>query len=336
VEAADAARHLAEIAYRLRLKEDPYRARAFSTAAYGVLRQRPDLGRLHAGGRLESLAGVGKGIAKVLGDIVENGGSAYLDRLREETGEPHRGPPTSTLDFRAYQGDVHSHSTWSDGKATVLEMACAARERGYRYLAVTDHSPRIPMVHGLGPERLAAQREEIARAQAEVADVQILRGIEVDINEDGSLDLPDDALAELDVVIASPHAGLRMDASAQTERMLRAIEHPHVDIVGHPTGRRPGARKGATYDVERVFRRAAECGVALELDADPGRVDLSPEHARLAADLGCRFTFDSDAHAPVELLSVELGLWCPQLADLPPDRILNWLPAADLRRTLRR
>jgi putative hydrolase len=335
VEALAAARHLAEIAYRLRLTEDQYRARAFSTAAYALLQQRPDLDKLHATGRLESIAAVGKGIARVLADMIEHGSSAYLDRLREQTGEPHRGELVPSLDIGGYQGDLHAHTTWSDGKASLKDMACAAVALGHRYLAVTDHSPRITVVHGLGPERLAAQREEIASVQAEIDGLEILSGIEVDINEDGSLDLPDDALSELDIVIASPHAGLRMDPSAQTERMLHALENPHVDIIGHPTGRRPGSRKGATYDFEAVFRRAAERGVVLELDSDPGRVDLSPELTRLAASLGCRFSYDSDAHAPLDFLNVRLGLWGPTLAGLEPEQVLNWQPIDRLKETLR-
>jgi putative hydrolase len=336
VEHAAAARHLAEIAYRLRLKEDAYRARAFGTAAYSVLQQRPDLDRLHAEGRLETIEAVGKGIAKVLGDtIAHDGASEYLDRLRGETGEEHRGPLPPTLDMAAYQGDLHSHTTWSDGKMRLRDSACLALARGDRYLAVTDHSPRIPMVHGLGPERLARQAEEIAAVEAELGDIRILRGIEVDINEDGSLDLPDAALRELDIVIASPHAGLRMEPRPQTERMLRAVEHPLVDVIGHPTGRRPGSRKGATYDFEKVFRRAAELGVVVEIDTDPNRVDLSPELARLAASLGCRFTLDADAHGPLDFLSVELNLWCPALAGIGPDLVLNWLPVDRLKEALR-
>jgi putative hydrolase len=334
VRAREAARHLAEIAYRMRLREDQYRARAFTRAAMALVAAspEPDLKALHGREGLQSLEAVGPGIARVLDDLVENGRSGYLDRLREETEEPCRDPPPFSLD--GYQGDLHSHTTWSDGKASLLEMALAARARGFGYLAITDHSPRITVVHGLDPDRLAAQRREIDAVAERVDGLAILRGIEVDINEDGSLDLPDETLATLDVVIASPHFGRRLDPGPQTERMLRAVEHPHVDIIGHPTGRRPGSRQGARYDFEAVFRTAAEHGVALEIDCDPARMDLSPELARLAASLGCRFSLDSDAHAPAEFLYVELGSWCAELAGLGQDRFLNWLPIDRLREAL--
>ena len=330
-DATSAARVLAEIAYRQRLLEDAYRARAFIRAALAIGRDGPDIDRLHRERRLETLESVGPGIARVLADLLENGSSSYLARLREETGEQDGIGRALSLD--GYQGDLHTHTTWSDGRAGLLDMARVARARGYRYLAITDHSPRMPVVHGLGPERLAAQRLEIEEVAGEVG-LPILHGIEVDINEDGSLDLPDEALAALDVVIASPHVKLRMDPAAMTERMLRAVEHPRVSVIGHPTGRRPGSRAGAVYDVELVFRRAAERGVAIEIDCDPARMDLSPELARVAASAGCRFALDADAHAPDEFLYVELGLWCPELAGLGPDRFLNWLPIDQLKEVL--
>jgi histidinol phosphatase-like PHP family hydrolase len=230
-----------------------------------------------------------------------------------------------------YRGDIHSHTDWSDGRATVLEMALAAQARGYEYLAITDHSPRITVVNGLGPERLAAQRRLIDQANREMDRLTILQGVEVDINEDGSLDEPDEALAALDLVIASPHVKLRMEPAAMTERMLRAVENPHVDVIGHPTGRRPGSREGASYDFEAVFRAAAERGVVLEMDCDPARMDLSPEMARLAASLGCRLSLDSDAHAPDQLIYVDLGLWTAQRAGISSDRIVNWLALSELR-----
>ncbi|MFZ0216852.1 MAG: hypothetical protein WAM30_13045, partial [Candidatus Dormiibacterota bacterium] len=193
----------------------------------------------------------------------------------------------------------------------------------------------MTIVHGLDADRLEKQRQELAVVRQAIPEMTILQGIEVDINEDGSLDLPDDALAQLDLVIASPHLGLRMERTAMTERMLRAVEHPAVTILGHPTGRRPGQRKGADFDTEAVFRRAAERGVAVELDCDPNRIDLGPELAAQALALGCTFAMDSDAHAPRDYGYVELGLWCPELAGVPEQRILNWRPAAELRASLR-
>jgi histidinol phosphatase-like PHP family hydrolase len=228
---------------------------------------------------------------------------------------------------------LHTHTDWSDGGASVLEMAQAAQARGYRYLGITDHSPRITVVNGLGPERLAGQRRVIDEAQQRLgSDLTILQGIEVDILPDGSLDLDDDTLASLDLVIASPHLQLRMEAAQMTERMLRAVEHPHVDVIGHPTGRRPGSRAGATYDFEKVFAAAAAAGVLMEIDCDPARMDLSPELARLALEKGCRFSLDSDAHYIDQFVYVDLALWMTRKAGIPTERIVNWLPVEGVRK----
>jgi putative hydrolase len=326
VDGVTAAQTLSEIGYLLRQDSDQkFRARAFSTAAWAIAQVKPDITELHREDRLSSLPGVGEGITRVLTDLVENGRSRYLDRLREESGQPARSDE-STLDLRHYQGDLHSHTQWSDGKATMLEMARGAQERGYRYLGVTDHSPRITVVHGLDADRLLAQSREMAEVQRQVEGVTLLQGIEVDILEDGSLDLPDAVLEILDVVIASPHVKLRQDPTAMTERMLRAVSHPHVDLIGHPTGRRPGAREGATYDYELVFREAAKHGVAVEIDCDPARMDLSPEMARLALECGCSFALSSDAHAPAELDYVPMGAWMARRAGIPQEKIVNFRP----------
>ncbi|MBO0690996.1 MAG: PHP domain-containing protein [Candidatus Dormibacteraeota bacterium] len=329
-----AAPRLAEIGYWLRVREEQYRARAFTSAALVLAHDRPDLVALHEHGQLATLPSIGSGIARVIADLLEQGRSAYLDRLREEAGW-EAPTPDGRLGLDGYQGDLHSHTTWSDGKFPLEAMVEGARDRGYAYVAITDHSPRITVTNGLDGTRLAAQRAEIDELARRTDGLTILQGVEVDILEDGTLDLPDETLAALDLVIASPHVRLRMDRSAMTERMLRALENPHVDVIGHPTGRRPGARAGADYDVEAVFRRAAELGVALELDTDPARIDLGPELARLAAGLGCTFCLDSDAHAPGEFAYVEIGLWCPELVGLGPDRFLNWLSLDALRGALR-
>jgi histidinol phosphatase-like PHP family hydrolase len=237
------------------------------------------------------------------------------------------------IDLAAYQGDIHSHTKWSDGRATMLEMARGAEALGYRYLGITDHSPRIKVVHGLDAERLLAQSQELADVQAQLDGLTLLQGIEVDILEDGSLDLPDAVLELLDIVIASPHVKLRQEPEAMTERMLRAVSHPHVDVIGHPTGRRPGSREGATYDFEAVFTEAARHGVVLEIDCDPARLDLSPEHARLAMECGCTFALDGDAHAPAEFAYVHMAAWMARRAAIPMDRIINFGPVDKLTRT---
>jgi len=326
VDAIEAAQVLSEIGYLLRQDpEEKFRAKAFSTAAWSIAIERPDLTALHKRNELTSLEGVGPGIAKVLAELVETGKSRYLDRLREQMKQPAR-EDESVLDFADYKGDIHSHSKWSDGKATMLEMARGATAMGYQYLGVTDHSPRIKVVNGLDADRLLAQSREMAEVQAQVPGLALLQGIEVDILEDGSLDLPDMVLELLDVVIASPHVKLRQEEAAMTERMLRAVSHPHVDVIGHPTGRRPGSREGATYDYEAVFKEAARHHVALEIDCDPARMDLSPEMARLALECGCDFALDADAHAPAEFAYVPMGLWMARRAGIPKERIINFRP----------
>ena len=326
MDAIAAAQTLSEIGYLLR--QDPtesFRAKAFSKAAWSLALERPDLEALHKANKLTSIEGVGAGIAKILAGLVETGHSSYLERLRTETGQPAR-DDESTIDLAAYEGDLHSHTDWSDGRATMLEMARAARALGYRYLGITDHSPRIKVVNGLDAERLLAQSLERERVENEVEGIALLQGIEVDILEDGSLDLPDAVLELLDIVVASPHVKLRQEPAAMTERMLRAVSNPNVDVIGHPTGRRPGSREGATYDFEKVFREAARHGVALEIDCDPARMDLSPEHARLALECGCGFSLDADAHAPAEFAYVPMAAWMARRAGVPMDRILNFKP----------
>jgi putative hydrolase len=330
VDAIAAAQVLSEIGYLLR--QDPkerFRAKAFSAAAWAIAIQRPDVDALQRADALTTIEGVGEGIARVLADVIQTGQSPYLNRLREQTGQPAR-DDESDLDFSDYQGDIHSHTNWSDGRATMLEMAKGAEALGYKYLGITDHSPRITVVHGLNAERLVAQSREMAEVQEQVEGLTLLQGIEVDILEDGSLDLPDAVLEILDVVIASPHVKLRQDPTAMTERMMRAVSHPHVDVIGHPTGRRPGSREGATYDFEAVFKEAAKHGVAMEIDCDPARMDLSPEMARLAYELGCTFSVDADAHAPAEFAYVPMALWMARRAGIPKDHILNFHPLRDL------
>ena len=326
---------LAEIAYRLRHDpEQSFRARAYGNAAATLNRLKPDLKALRAEGRLESIEGIGSGIAKVLVELVDTGRSAYAEKLRLESGEPPPVAASEGVNPALLKGDLHCHTDWSDGHATVIEMARAAQARGYSYLAITDHSPRIRVVNGLGPERLAAQAAEIRRAMEQLPGFTILTGIECDILEDGSLDLPDETLAQLDVVIISPHVKLKLEPAAMTERMLRAVSNPHVDVIGHPTGRRPGSRPGADYDFEAVFKEAAKHKVALEIDCDPARMDLSPEMARLALECGCNFTMDADAHTPVEFFYVPMAAWMARRAGIPQDRILNFLHVDDLTSAL--
>ena len=329
MDAIAAAQVLSEIGYLLRQQEkERFRAKAFSAAAWSIALSRPDIEELARTESLTSIDGVGEGIARVLADYVKTGESRYLNRLREQMKQPAL-EDESNLDFQDYMGDIHSHTKASDGRATMLEMAQGAQAMGYRYLGITDHSPRITVVHGLNAERLVAQSREMAEVQKQVDGVTLLQGIEVDILEDGTLDLPDAVLEILDVVIASPHVKLRQEPAAMTERMMRAVSNKHVDVIGHPTGRRPGSREGATYDFEAVFKQAAKNGIALEIDCDPARMDLSPEMARMARDLGCDFVVDGDAHAPAEFAYVPMGMWMARRAGIPKERIRNFRPTWD-------
>jgi putative hydrolase len=329
VDAVAAAQVLSEIGYLLRQQEkERFRAKAFAAASWSIALSRPDLDELARTESLTSIEGVGEGIARVLADLTKTGESRYLNRLREQMKQPAQADETD-LDFDDYMGDIHSHSNWSDGRATMLEMAEGAQAMGYSYLGVTDHSPRITVVHGLNAERLVAQSREMAEVQRQVDGVTLLQGIEVDILEDGALDLPDAVLEILDVVIASPHVKVRQEPAAMTERMMRAVSNRHVDVIGHPTGRRPGSREGATYDFEAVFKEAAKNGIALEIDCDPARMDLSPEMARMARDRGCDFVVDADAHAPAEFAYVPMALWMARRAGIPKERIRNFRPTWD-------
>ncbi len=223
-------------------------------------------------------------------------------------------------------GDLHMHSTWSDGKASILEMAQAARARGYEYIVITDHSQSLAMTGGLTPERLIQQRYEIINANAKFDDFAILQGAEVEIKGDGSLDYPDELLAQLDVVVASMHTGIRGDRDTVTRRMLNAIHNPHVDVIGHMTNRLIGRREGADLDMEAVLQAAAETGTILEINAQPDRLDLDPTHARQALEYGCLLSVGSDAHSPDGLDTIRFGIMQARRAWAEAEDVINTRP----------
>jgi len=251
--------------------------------------------------------------------------------LRENRGEiaaarEHQLPKLLTL--ADLQGELHGHSDWSDGTATIAEMAAAARARGYHYWALCDHSSGLGMVGGLDADRVRQQASEIARINEQYAvqgiDFRLLRGIEVEILADGSLGLPDDVLAELDVVVASIHSGLRQDRATITARCLKAIRNPHVDILGHATGRLIGSRAPSELDVEQVLQVCAETGTVPEINAHPSRLDISDVYARRAVELGCKIAINSDAHAVDGMTIMPYGVATARRA---------WLTAADVINT---
>ncbi len=224
-------------------------------------------------------------------------------------------------------GELHGHTTWSDGKASVAEMAEAARSKGYRYWAVTDHSVGLGVTQGVDPEALLAQRRELDAANERYADegidFRLIQGTEVEILGDGELGLPDDVLATLDIVVASIHIGLRQERERITERCLQAIHNPHVDILGHPTGRLLGRRSPSEIDLERIMRVCAATGTAIEINANPARLDLCAEHAGQAVKLGCKIVINSDAHSVGQLDLMPYGVHTARRGWLRADDVLN-------------
>jgi DNA polymerase (family 10) len=247
--------------------------------------------------------------------------------LRENRGEVEAAlarelPELVTLDD--IRGDLQMHSTWSDGKASIEEMARACAERGYEYLAITDHSQAMAMVQGLSPERAREQWKELDEVRERVTEIEILRSAEVDILEDGSLDMPDEILDELDLVVISVHSFMDLDKKTMTERVLRAMAHPAVDVLAHPTGRQLGRREPFSLDVEAVLEAAAELSVAVELNANPRRLDLSDVHVHRAKELGVPVVISTDAHSPRGLDDMRFGV---------DQARRGWLSAADVLNT---
>ena len=318
---------LQRIAYLLeREGAETYKVRAFRHAATAIADVPiEDLAAMPPA-RLQQIPQVGKTSAQVIREALAGVTPAYLQKL-ETTEVPEMSDGAKDL-FDQLQGDCHSHSDWSDGGSPIREMAEAAKELGHRYWALTDHSPRLTVAHGLDAERLRAQLEVVEELNRELAPFRILTGIEVDILEDGSLDQEDELLAQLDVVVASVHSKLRMDGPAMTERMVQAIESPHTDILGHCTGRIVvgRGRPQSSFDAEAVFAACARTGTAVEINSRPERLDPPQELLSLAVALDCVVTIDTDAHAPGQLEWQHFG--CEKAASIgvPEDRIMNTLP----------
>lgn len=228
------------------------------------------------------------------------------------------------------KGDLHAHSNWSDGTASIEDMVVSAAARGYAYVAITDHSEMRANAGGLTVDRLRRQSDEIAAVQERHPEIRILRGSEVDIRVDGSPDFPDSVLEELDWVIASIHSSFNMPGERMTERMLRAIENPHVDAVGHPTGRILGRRPPYELDMEAVFSAAARAGTALEVNSFPDRLDLKDTHIRRAIALGAKIVIDTDAHAPEHFQNVFFGVEVARRGWATRDSVVNASPLHSL------
>ncbi len=254
--------------------------------------------------------------------------------LREDRGEvqaARAGKLPALIEVRDIHADLQTHSTWSDGKLSMLAMARAAQERGMRLIAFTDHSVSLGVANGLRIERHAAQQVEIEKIQRELGeDIRVLHGTEVEIKADGTLDYPDEFLATLDLVVASLHSSLRQPRQKVTERLLKAIRNPHVDIIGHPTGRLLPDRDGADLDLEAVLAAAAESGVALEINADPARLDLDDVNARRAHELGIPISVNTDAHSAAGFDVLPFGVAIARRAWLTKQDVINAWPVEKL------
>jgi putative hydrolase len=318
---------LRRIAYLLeRDGAESYKVRAFRNAASAIADLPIDDMATMSLARLQQIPQVGKTSAQVIREALSGEVPRYLQKL--ETDEVTAMSDAAAALFQQMRGDCHSHSDWSDGGSPIREMAEAAKEIGHAYWALTDHSPRLTVAHGLNPERLRQQLGVVTELNEELAPFRILTGIEVDILEDGTLDQDDELLAGLDVVVASVHSKLRMDAPAMTERMLRAIESPHTDILGHCTGRIivGRGRPPSSFDPDAVFGACSRTGTAVEINSRPERRDPPEDLLSVALSMDCVMVVDTDAHAPGQLEWQHLG--CEQAAAIgvPADRIMNTLP----------
>jgi putative hydrolase len=328
---------LRRIAFLLERGLEPtYRVRGFRTAADLVERlPREELSRRAEEGTLTDLPGIGEVTSRVIEESLRGEVPDYLRRL-EATQDTALDEPAAAL-CEALRGDLHTHSDWSDGGNPIREMAEAARDLGHEYIALTDHSPRLTIANGLSPERLREQLEVVAGLNEELAPFRILTGIEVDIHLDGSLDQEPELLDRLDVVVASVHSKLRMPRADMTRRMVTAIADPRVDVFGHCTGRivrgggrRGGIRPGAEFDPDEVFGACRTHDVAVEINSRPERLDPPKRLLRLAAEAGCRFSIDTDAHAPGELDWQPYGCERAAKCGVEPGRVVNAMTAAGL------
>ncbi|MET1053175.1 MAG: PHP domain-containing protein [Mycetocola sp.] len=325
---------LDEIAFLLeRDLASPYKTKAFRTA-YGVVEalNDDDIAAQVADGRLKRTKGIGSTTYTVIEQAVAGDVPDYLVDLRERIG----GPVTDAgQSLRAkLAGDLHSHSSWSDGTTDLASMARTAQRLGHSYLVASDHSPSLKVANGLSAERLEQQLGELDALNGTLDGLRMLSGIEVDILLDGALDQSDELLDRLDVVVASVHSKLRMDSAEMTTRMLAAVRHPRTNVLGHCTGRliqgSRGTRPESTFDAAAVFAACAENDVAVEINARPERQDPPDNLIAIALDAGCLFSIDSDAHAPGQLGLLDLGAARAEANGVPAERIVTTWPVKQL------
>ncbi|HXW83280.1 MAG TPA: PHP domain-containing protein, partial [Candidatus Binataceae bacterium] len=282
--------------------------------------------------------GLFRGDAQVAGreeeDVYRALGLGWIaPELREDRGEldaaaKHRLP--RLIERADLRGDLHTHSTWTDGRASIETMARAAKDAGLDYFAMTDHSKRLAMAHGLGPERLREQWREINAVARKLSGITLLRGIEVDILEDGSLDLPDDVLAELDWVVASVHSRFDQSSEEMTRRIVTAIRNPNVDVLGHPSGRLINRRASYSFDFDQVLVAARDEGCALEINSQPDRLDLTDVACLAARQAGVKVVVSSDSHSAMGFAQLEHGVAQARRGWAEPADVLNTLPVNEL------
>ncbi len=312
-----------------RAHDTSFKAKAFVRARDVVRETDPaEIAERAVAGTLTKLDGIGESTARVVTEALAGEVPSYLAKLEETTKVPIT--PAGQRYRNALRGDCHLHSTWSDGGAPIEAMADTAKAIGHEYMVLTDHSPRLTIAHGLNRERLLRQLDDIAVLNEQLAPFRILTGMEVDILEDGALDLDDDLLARLDVVVASVHSKLRMERHAMTERMVLAVASPHVDILGHCTGRMIGRRPASVFVADYVLAACRQFGTAVEINCRPERLDPPRELLDVAIEHGCWFSIDSDAHATGQLEWQPHG--CDRAAerDVPLEQVVNTMSADDL------
>ncbi len=329
----DVVADLRRIAFLLEAAHEPgYRVRAFRAAA-DTLAGMPagEVAARAEAATLRELAGIGEVLERTILESLREEEPVYLRRLEASGGRPAVEAGEELC--AALRGDLHVHSDWSDGGSPVREMAETAREFGHEYMVLTDHSPRLTVANGLSPERLREQLDLVATLNEELAPFRILTGIEVDILSDGALDQEPELLAQLDVVVGSVHSELRMPAEPMTRRMVAALANPHLDVLGHITGRlkvRRRPRPESTFDAEIVFAAAARFDKAIEINSRPERGDPPKRLLRLAVEAGCKVSIDSDAHAPGQLAWQAFGCERAARCGVEAGSVVNAWPVEEL------
>ncbi|MEO9220886.1 MAG: PHP domain-containing protein [Mycobacteriaceae bacterium] len=324
---------LRRVAFLLeRSRASTHRVQAYRNAATILLTLPPgEVHRRVTTGTLTQLRGIGPKTAMVATQAHAGEVPDYLAELEQAVAPLTQGGEQLR---RALRGDLHCHSDWSDGGSPVPEMAATAVELGHDYLAMTDHSPRLTIAHGLSAERLQQQLRLVETLNTQLAPFRLLSGIECDIHLDGSLDQTDELLGRVDIVVASVHSKLRADRATMTARMLRAVQNPHTDVLGHCTGRLVtggrGQRPESEFDAKAVFAACAEHGVAVEINSRPERLDPPRRLLRQAIEAGCLFSIDTDAHAPGQLDWQSYGCARAQECEVPVERVINTWPVEKL------